>query len=376
MPLLLRARPRKKTGNMSEFPLALLVLFMLLLFPLIDVVGLAIGAATASLLANQCSTRASELQNYGSALQTMNEEANQMFSSGFANFAKLKPVGGYNNCGADLWIITTNYHNNTVQPPFGPNKPFTGGIDPSTYLYELDTKVQCQVGPVVSLASMPWIGDVPGLGKPATLNFEAQRAAEYPVGLTQSSALASNPTANGGPLRNLNIPWDSTYGVGSPNGSSWNFPGIYDAISASGSTVLDDDVILVQANNAYWTPTVFNVSPNANKISSDIRVDGQWALANGAALTANGNGTNGAFGLPDGALIAKIGLNGTPFYVGTSQVGMPLPGGAKGGGILYFGMNSATQLQDSSGSATQANPKGSPYNSFTGAQFVRIITQP
>jgi hypothetical protein len=364
---------------MSEFPLALLVLFLLLLFPLIDLVGLAIGAATACLVANQCSTRASELQNYGSALQTMNEEANQLFSSGFAAFAKLKPVGGYNNCGADLWIITTNYHNSTVQPPFGPNKPYNGGIDPSTYLYELDTKVQCQVGPVVSMANLPWIGDVPGLGKPATLNFEAQRAAEYPVGLTQSSALASNPTSNGGTLRNLNIPWDSTYAIGSPNGSSWNFPGLYDAITASGSTALDDDVVIVQGNNAYWTPTVFKVTPNANKISTDIRVDGQWALANGVMLSANGNSTTGAFGLQEGALIGKIGPNGTPFFIGTSQVGMPLPVGSKGGGILYVGMNSATELLDSAGSAGStppANPKGSPYNSFSGAQFVRIITQP
>lgn len=357
---------------MSEFPLTVLILFLLMVFPLINLSGLAVGAATECLIAHQCATRAAALQNYGSALAAMNDEAQRMFSSGFAAFAHLKPVGGYKGCGVELWTVVTNYHTGQVQN-FGPNQPLTGGIDPSTYLYEFNAKVSCQVGPVINMSSLPWIGDVPGLGKPATLNFDAARAAEYPVGLTQSSAVASDPASPGGTLRNLSIPWDSTYAVGSPNGSSWNFPGLYDAIPGTGGTPLDDDVVLVMANDCYWTPTVFTVNPKANKVSTDIRVDGSWALANGVPISADGTVNAGAFGLPQGALIAKVGLGGTPFLIGTTQVGCSLPGGG-GGGTLYLGMNSPTSLTDapSPGAPTPAN---SPYAKFSGAQFVRVVTQ-
>ncbi len=358
---------RSTTGNMSELPLALLMLFILMMFPLIDLVGLATGASIGFLIAHQAASRAASHQRYDSALTAMSTEANNFLTTGFANFAHMEPVGGYDGSGADLYILATNYRSGGIKA-FGPNQPVPEAIDPSTCLYEFNVRVKYKIGPVISMANAPFISEIPGLGKPATLTFEDNRAAEYPIGLNKIGDVANGSTNQGPNVASLNIPWDAAL---NPAGSSWNNPSIYQTAEGQGLKCVDDDVIVVPANSSQWTKTHFRT---IGKIFLDVRSDGSWSVGgkNGQVVSADGYAAQlGGNNLPIGALIGKIGANGQPFYLGTSKMGFVPPNG--GNDTFYMAMNAGAgptnTATDSLDPAT-----ADTYAKSTGAQIVRVIS--
>ncbi|MBI2812333.1 MAG: hypothetical protein HYX67_16100 [Candidatus Melainabacteria bacterium] len=352
---------------MSELPIALLMLFILLMFPLIDLAGLATGASIAFLIAHQSAARAASHQRYDSALTAMSTEANNFLSTGFANFARLTPVGGYDGSGADLYILATNYRGGGIKV-FGPNQPVSEPIDPSTCLYECNVRVKYKVGPVISMANAPFISEIPGLGKPAVLSFEENRAAEYPIGLNKIGDLANSSTNQGPNVATLNIPWDAAM---NPAGSSWNNPTIYQTAESQGLRCVDDDVIVVPANSFQWTKTHFRT---IGKIFLDVRSDGSWSVGgnNGEVVSADGYRAKlGGNNLPVGALIGKIGASGQPFYLGSSQMGFVPPNG--GNDTFYLAMNAGAGPVNTS--TDPLDPATADiYAKSTGAQIVRVIS--
>jgi len=352
---------RDKRGNLSEYPVALMVLLLIIVVPLIDLLGVVTGSCVACLIAHQASSRAADHQLYTTALSTMQTEATNLLSTGFAAFARMRPVGGYQGSGADLYILESNYRSGGTKS-YGPNLPVETTIDPSTCLYECNVQAQYQVGPTVSLASMPFIGDVPGLGKPALIRFAASRAAEYPMGLNKTSDVAT--TIGAKTVGPCNIPWDAAF---NPAGSSWNFPNIYQMIKARGFGIIDDDVIVVPANKFQWTATVLQLNPGV-KLSWDIRSDGSWTL-DGVPVSAAGEKQLGSNGTPLGGLIAKIG-NGRPFLLGPGGLCDPIRGKP---GILYVAMNAGNGPAAANAQKPVDPQTGVDYAGNKGAQIVRII---
>lgn len=361
-------RCRSEKGSLNEVPFALLLLIILMAFPLIDLLGVVTGAAISCLIAHQAATRAASHQRYDGALSAMQGEANNLLQTGFANFARMTPVNGFSGTGADLYILVTNYRNSGTQS-YGPNTPVQNAIDPSTCLYECNVRTKYEVGPTISMAGTPILGSIPGLGKPVTISFEASRAAEYPMGLNKIADLANQNSPKGPPLTSLSIPWDAAM---NPAGSSWNFPGLYQAIFSNGLTPIDDDVLVVAANNPLWTPTRMS---SLTKLYLDLRSDGSWSvgtLPGGGPNILSPDGVGAPMagnGLPQGALIGKIG-NGTPFLVGKSELGLSPPGG--GSGILSLAMNAGNGPSDSMDQVDKGT--ADIYASSKGAQFVRIVS--
>jgi hypothetical protein len=202
----------------------------------------------------------------------------------------------------------------------------------STYVYECSVKVTCQFQPFVNLAGVPFIGSVPGIGKPYRLEFRASRAAEFPDGLEGTGGTMGNTgsvsTFDTTPSPNT-IPASE---LGS-SGSGWNYPNIYAMIAAAGQTVVTSEVIAVPANLPVppqplaneWTSTSVTVAPG-QKCWIDLRADGLWTTSIVQPFT-NANGTNSySFSIPSGnppdinaqpaSLIGKVG-NSAPFVVGT-----------------------------------------------------------
>jgi len=358
---------RNQSGNMSELPIALFMLLILLAFPFINLIGLATGASVAYLIAHQAATRAASHQRYDRALKEMGNEANNLLNTGFAAFAHLKPVGGFADSGADLYILATNYRSGGIKT-FGPNQPVSEVIDPSTFLYECNVRVKYEVGPVISMAGAPFINEIPALGRPATLTFEDSRAAEYPVGLSKTGDLANSSTGQGQPVAASTIPWDAAL---TPAGSSWNNPDIYQIAEAQGLQCEDDDVVVVAADSPVWTKTHFK---SMGKIFLDVRSDGSWSVGgnNGAIVDAGGySSSSGGNGLPVGALIGKIGETGQPFFLGAVQKGLSPPNG--GNGTFYVAMNAGQGPANSSSDPIDPDT-ADVYAKSSGAQIVRIIS--
>lgn len=187
-------RKRRSIGAaMAEFGPALFVFFFVVLFPLINLTAIGTGAATVYLIAKQCAAKAGDSPTFGEALVSSEAAAYDLWGGGFGSFANLVPIGGFNNSGVDLFIVDTNINTN-VSRRFGPNTPFiVRAANPDDHLYAYEAVATYDVGPFMNLHSVPWIGEVPGVGRPARLSFRAARNIEHPEGLQQNIESGSGP---------------------------------------------------------------------------------------------------------------------------------------------------------------------------------------
>jgi hypothetical protein len=323
---------RPSSGHIAEFPLTLYILFFIVVFPCIDLVGLATGLTTICLLAHESASRAANQRKYSDSLNGMEQTTMTFLTQGFAKFAKLKPVGGYVGMGTDLYVDAINFRNNK-RMPFGPNTAVTPPVDVSNCVYECRVVAHYEVGPVLDLSFVPLLGMVPGIGKPVLFNFSASRAAEYPMGL--EAYMPPGPNEN---IAQFNtVPSRNTAGaLAGPDDSGWNIPNLYERIAQAGQTAINSNVVVVEANNASWTPTGIFIA-SGQKLWIDLRADGMWTTspttppynANGGNfLTSPGSPLPGA---SIGKLIGRVGA-GLPFAVGTSYQNYA-PGQV---GQLYF----------------------------------------
>ncbi len=349
-------RRRLSTGNISEFGVALFIFLMVIAFPLIDLFGLASGAAVLLMAAHEAASSSASQRRYTDCLTAMQTDVSSFVNGSFGKFVKMRPVGGYGGSGADLFIDASSFVGNASKR-FGPNTAVPPPIDLTSNIYECTVVVNCEVGPLLNLSCVPFLGGIPGLGKPVILSMSASRAAEYPRGLEfPSGSVASASGALPG--------FSQTPTVSAPPGlagSGWNNPNIYDQIKAAGETVVAEEVVVVQAVNANWTPTTLTVTPG-EKVWIDTRSDGIWTTAlggsspatdaNGYPFTTPDPGAN-APNQPISALVGKLGTSGTPFLLGVSRLNYP-PAGT--------GMFSMVFNDDLAG-----------YFNNGGAQMVRVI---
>ncbi len=184
----MRRRGRRKDGKASsvEFSVALVVFFLVILFPLINLIGFAMGAGTLYFLVVQCGVAASGASTYSQALTNMEAKSKEIAATGLGKFASLAPVGGFNGSGTDLYVIETSVSGGDPTK-HGPNTPLTGTIDPNSNVYEYEVRATFNVGPFMNLSALPFVGTVPGIGSPVRLSMTADRHVEFTEGLSISS---------------------------------------------------------------------------------------------------------------------------------------------------------------------------------------------
>lgn len=180
---------KRKLGYASsaEFGPALIVLFLVILFPLINLISIATGASTIYFLSKESASKASNSTTYADALRAAEQVANRIASSGFGKFAKLQPVAGYNGSGIDLYVSDTNINSQNTTS-YGPNTPPPIAINTNTNLYTYDVRATYDMGPFVNMGAVPFVKDIPGVGKPARMSFLASSSAEHPEGIGPGAA--------------------------------------------------------------------------------------------------------------------------------------------------------------------------------------------
>ncbi len=213
-----RLKRRSKKGSLAEFGPVMFVFLFFALFPMIDLMAVAVGVATIALAARQGASGAASSADYQSGINAMYREAVGIVNSGFGKFISLKPVAGYNGCGTDLWVVQTDFRTSQVKY-CGPNASCPGPIDQSTFIYEYSTVCQYTVGPLCNLGAVPFIGNIPGLGQPAPIRYIGMMSVEYPDGL----ALAAAGPGPGFALRAFGAP--AGPGPGSISVGSWSSTG-------------------------------------------------------------------------------------------------------------------------------------------------------
>lgn len=182
-----RKRRRQSGAALAEFAPVLFIFLFFALFPLLDLMAVAVGTASISLAARQGAAAAAASADYGSGLTAMERDVNQVRNSGFGHFLNLRPIAGSNGCGADLWIEKTDVSSPTSIQFCGPNSKAPTPIDSNAFIYEYCCVASFQVGPLCNLSAVPFIGSIPGLGPPASIRYTAMAAAEYPNGLSSGA---------------------------------------------------------------------------------------------------------------------------------------------------------------------------------------------
>ena len=166
-PMSNQKRLRSQHGNIAELPPALFVFFILVVFPTINLFGLAAGMVSLMLVTQETASRAANQPTYAKALTAMSQQASLLLNSGFAHFANIRPIGGYQGTGNDLYVVATSYSGSVKT--FGPDTPLPPPVDSATNVYEYSVHSKYAVGPIISFAGVPLLAGVPAMGQPALL---------------------------------------------------------------------------------------------------------------------------------------------------------------------------------------------------------------
>ena len=183
-----------------RFPVSIFVLVFLAVLPCINLMGVVMGATTVALMTMQLASRASQQQTYQQAQSVTVQEAANFTKTGFAHFIKLKPLAGYLNSGAYLYVQSTSL-DGALDTRMGANTAVPPPIDPTSNVYEYVVQTDCLVGPFIALNGIPWIKDIPGLACLPSLSGLRQELRNAlgvaGVGSTVASTSGSSPTPVG-----------------------------------------------------------------------------------------------------------------------------------------------------------------------------------
>ncbi len=260
---------RRSNGSIAEFS-PILVLGLLLLFPLINLFGIVYGGVTGFLVTRQASYAAANSTGYYAALTGMQQEANRLMSGGMAKFAKLKPVGGFADCGIDLFVNTMNTTTSATSR-YGPNSPAPGPINISTNVYEYEAVGYFDVQPYLNLSGVPWIGSIPGVGVPMRLTFNCPRAVEHPEGLAGGDMSQITAALASGTLPGVGV-GGGPFGFGNVTDTTTQNPIAHYIVivpsndpSSPGYFIIELDWSKYGGNLKYGMPAI----PNASNIYAD-----------------------------------------------------------------------------------------------------------
>lgn len=177
-----RRRNCRGSGAIAEFAPVLFIFFLVILFPLINLIGFATSSATVLMITRQSASVAGSSTTWQEALTSMEQETTKLRNSGFGKFANITPVGGYNGCGADMYVAATGLSSgNTTYST--KNNGLGGPANTQDNIYEYQIRTSFMINPWLNMSGMPFIGSVPIVGKPAGCAYIANSNVEHPEGL-------------------------------------------------------------------------------------------------------------------------------------------------------------------------------------------------
>ena len=291
------------------------VVLLPLFFVIIDLIGLSCGAVTVQMIARQAATRVASATGFSDGLANMKQESQNLANSGCGQFARLQAVGGLTGSGVDLYFKVTNIYSGKVST-YGPNQSLPPPVDTQANVYECSVKAIYNVGPLLNLSVIPFVGDVPGLGKPATLTSEWDRAVEKPEAF--AGAMVVLPSL--GKFRSIGIDGKLVGGNGGGglgNMGGWDYPLKAKFTPEPGQRILAQQQITVDSQYPYWTDTGIDVQ-DRKRVSFNIFGQGTWKVG-GVKINADGIPGVKINGMPKGCLKGKIGA-GQEFVVGQDLI--------------------------------------------------------
>ena len=174
MPVL-NKKPRDTRGtSTAEFPMALGILLLFILFPLIDLGSIALGTSSVHNAARVGATEASRGQS-----------CNDAITKG-KTFATSQATGGVTITQDDVQVTAQKVKildTDQAAPEEITPLPTAQEIDKSQYIYQIKVTVTGQVRPIILLST--FFGNIPGLTQPLTVTAESTATFENPFNLAK-----------------------------------------------------------------------------------------------------------------------------------------------------------------------------------------------
>jgi hypothetical protein len=164
---------RKMKGSQAaELPVVLLILFVVILFPLIDLVSVVIGLGTLSFAADSAARAAGAAASYQDAQDKALAASNQIISGPLGQFAHLQPQAS----PVVLHLLQIDSNGNPTQVD-----PTQAGfsIDPKTYSYQYSVTLSYTAMALINLSSSNFLSGVPYIGAPAPVSCSASSPVEH-----------------------------------------------------------------------------------------------------------------------------------------------------------------------------------------------------
>ncbi|MBK7746604.1 MAG: hypothetical protein IPI39_05120 [Candidatus Obscuribacter sp.] len=172
----------------AEFAAALSVFLLITLFPLIELLTTA-GAYTSVWFINNCLARQmGSSTDYATGLSNISTTATQLCNGPCILFAKQCSIG------MRVYIVRTKITSGDTEF-VGPNCKSLQPAEPNTYIYEYCVVSNGTIQPFIQLNSIPWLKDIPGLGKPMPVVLRSYAPVEDVSIISQS---APDPSWGGG----------------------------------------------------------------------------------------------------------------------------------------------------------------------------------
>lgn len=185
------------THNQSErkakrfmVPLSILLVLLALIVPLIDCIALACAYSYLLAGAENAASAAASGGDYSECLTAMSADVNKNVVNGpSAKIVRMRPNGGYQNSGADLYIVASSFNGGKPNRISDFNQPVPSNIriDTSVNVYECGVNLNFEVAPLINCSAVPVLNMIPGVGKSTSVAVNAVKAAKLPGGLIEVS---------------------------------------------------------------------------------------------------------------------------------------------------------------------------------------------
>jgi hypothetical protein len=172
-------RSRSRGSTLVEIPIAIWMLFVLLVIPLLDLLAIGLRSTFVLSAVKDAVHAASGAQTFTADVSSTNLSAQHS-----AEEQARRSIGGFNGLSlisTQTSIIETNI--NTLTKVKHDNK-LDAPADVSNFTYNLETTVVADVSPLVTFNS-EWFGQIPGLTRPFRMTACSREFCEFPQGLDQ-----------------------------------------------------------------------------------------------------------------------------------------------------------------------------------------------
>ena len=165
---------------MSEFGAAFVLFACVMLLPFINVCFALWVCSLAWFNVHQSAALAGSASTYGEAMSLVHAQEHGFVASPLLNGLKLVED---EQKDIQLFVLEYGQKQGTTKE-FGPNKPLDKSIDTSQNLYDYSVRVTFHVSPLLRLSAVPFLGNVPLLGKHLDITCRSDSFAEHPSGLS------------------------------------------------------------------------------------------------------------------------------------------------------------------------------------------------